>query len=241
MITTPVSDKSEPPPSKGDFLVFNILQFPLRPPKRKEVRKLLKIYSIFFITKLQRLISDFLTPLPLTHANKNNCVLNIFVLSLKYSYQGNINGGSMEVWQTWIVIAVILLILEIFTPGFILACFGIGCLGGGLMDYLGFGFGFQIAAFSVVSIILFYTIRPIVKKHLYKGGENVKTNVDALTGLVGIVDEKIDPVENTGRVVVGGDNWKAVSVGDVVIEKDQKVKVIKVEGIKVHVTPYITK
>ncbi len=109
------------------------------------------------------------------------------------------------------------------------------------MDYLGFGFGYQIAAFSIVSIILFYTIRPIVKKQFYKSGENVKTNVDALIGQVGVVDEKIDPEENSGRVNVGGDNWKAVSVDDVVIEKGQKVEVIKVEGIKIHVAPYKTK
>ncbi len=147
----------------------------------------------------------------------------------------------MEVWHTWIVIAVVLFILEIFTPGFILACFGFGSLAGGLMDYLGLGFAYQILAFSIVSIALFYTIRPFVKKHLYKSGEQVKTNVDALVGQIGIVDEKIDPIEHTGRVDVGGDNWKALSIDDSVIDKGRKVEVKKVEGIKVFVAPYKTK
>jgi len=147
----------------------------------------------------------------------------------------------MEVWHTWVIVAIVLFILEIFTPGFVLACFAIGSLAAALMDYLGLGTGYQIAAFSIVSIALFYMIRPLVKKHLYKDGENEKTNVDVLVGLVGIVDEKIDPVEHTGRVNVGGDNWMAVSVDDSAIEKGKKVEVKKVEGIKVFVAPYKTK
>jgi membrane protein implicated in regulation of membrane protease activity len=144
----------------------------------------------------------------------------------------------MEVWQTWIVVAVILFILEIGTPGFILACFGIGCLGGALLDYLGFGFGYQISAFCVVSIVLFFTIRPIVKKHFYKNGENSKTNTDALIGLVVLVDEKIDPSDDSGRVKVGGDNWRAVSIDNIILDKGSKVEVKKVEGTKVFVTLY---
>lgn len=147
----------------------------------------------------------------------------------------------MQVWQAWIVIAVLFFILEIFVPGFILVCFGAGCLCGGLMDYLGFGFGYQVTAFFLVSIILYYTIKPIVKKNLSKSAEEAKPNVDYLIGLVGVVDEKIDPEENTGRVNVGEDNWKAISAGNFVIEEGQKVEVTKVEGIKVHVTPYISK
>lgn len=144
----------------------------------------------------------------------------------------------MEAWHTWVILAIILFILEIFTPGFIVACFGVGCLAGGLMDYLGFGFGYQIIAFSIVTLILFFTIRPLVVKHLYKTGEPIKTNVDALIDQIGIVDEKIDPKEHTGRVIVGGDNWKAISIDDVVIEKGEKVQVKKIDGIKLFVIPY---
>lgn len=144
----------------------------------------------------------------------------------------------MEAWHTWVIIAVILFILEVFTPGFVVACFGIGCLAGGLMDYLNLGFGYQIIAFSIVTLFLFLTIRPLVVKNLYKTGENVKTNVDALIDQIGIVDEKIDPIENTGRVIVGGDNWKAISMDDVVIEKGEKVQVKKIEGVKIYVIPY---
>ena len=147
----------------------------------------------------------------------------------------------MEAWHTWLIIAGILFILEIFTPGFVVACFGIGCLAGALMDYLHLGFEYQIIAFSVVSLVLFFTLRPIVVKHLYKTAEDIKTNVDALIDQIGVVDEKIDPIEHTGRVIVGGDNWKALSLNDEVIEKGEKVQVKKIDGVKLYVIPYKSK
>ena len=142
----------------------------------------------------------------------------------------------MEVWQTWVVVGVILLIFEIFTPGFVTACFGIGCLAAGLASYLEFGYIVQTVIFCVVSVVLFLAIRPLVKKHLYKTGENIKTNVDALIGLVGLVDETIDPNTDSGRVRVGGDDWRALSFDDVLIEKGKKVVVKKVEGTKIFVS-----
>jgi membrane protein implicated in regulation of membrane protease activity len=142
----------------------------------------------------------------------------------------------MEVWQTWIVAGVILLMFEIFTPGFVTGCFGLGCFAAGLADYLGFGYIVQTIVFCVVSLGLFWTIRPFVKKHLYKTGENIKTNTDALIGLVGLVDETIDPDGDSGRVRVGGDNWRAISSDNVLIEKGKKVVVKKVEGTKVFVS-----
>jgi membrane protein implicated in regulation of membrane protease activity len=142
----------------------------------------------------------------------------------------------MEDWQTWVVAGVILLIFEIFTPGFVTACFGIGCLVAGLASYLGFGYIVQIIIFCAVSLGLFFTIRPFVKKHLYKTSESIKTNTDALIGLVGLVDETIDPATDSGRVIVGGDNWRAISFNNVLIEKGKKVVVKKVERTKVFVS-----
>ena len=142
----------------------------------------------------------------------------------------------MEVWQMWIVAGVILLIFEVFTPGFVTACFGIGCFAAGLLSYLGLGYIAQTVIFCIVSLGLFWTIRPLIKKHLYKTGESIKTNVDALIGLVGFVDETIDPATDSGRVKVGGDDWRAVSLDDVLIEKGKKVVVKKVEGTKVFVS-----
>lgn len=142
----------------------------------------------------------------------------------------------MEVWQTWVVAGVILLIFEVFMPGFVTGCFGVGCFAAALASYFGFGYIVQTIVFCIVSLGLFLTIRPIVRKHLYNTGDTAKTNVDALIGLVGLVDETIDPDGDSGRVKVGGDDWRAVSLDDVLIEKGKKVVVKKVEGTKVFVS-----
>ena len=142
----------------------------------------------------------------------------------------------MEVWQAWVVVGVILLIFEIFTPGFVTACFGIGCFAAGIASALGLGYLVQTVIFCSVSLVLFFTIRPIVKKHLYNTNESIKTNTDVLIGLVGLVDETIDPTGDSGRVKVGGDDWRAISLDNTLIEKGKKVVVKKVEGAKIFVS-----
>ena len=38
----------------------------------------------------------------------------------------------MEIYHYWIIAGIILLIIEIFTPGFLMACLGLGALFAGL-------------------------------------------------------------------------------------------------------------
>lgn len=142
----------------------------------------------------------------------------------------------MVLWQIWLIVAVILFIAEVVTPGFVVACFGIGCLGAALMDAIGLGIAVQIVVFCVVSLASFFSVRPLFLKYVLKGDEKrTDTNVDALAGKLGLVSETIDPETNRGRVALGGDDWKAVSVADTVIEKGQKVEVVSVEGTKLFV------
>ncbi|MCD5406651.1 MAG: NfeD family protein [Desulfotomaculum sp.] len=138
----------------------------------------------------------------------------------------------MEDWQMWLIMAVVLFIAEIFTPGFLLACLGVACLMAGLMAYLGLGLEVQIIAFSVSALAVFFGIRPLLKKHSYFSESKLKTNVAALVDKTGIVVEKIDPVQNKGRVVVGGENWKGVSIDGTMLKEGAKVTVVRVEGTK---------
>ncbi|MBL7052235.1 MAG: NfeD family protein, partial [Candidatus Marinimicrobia bacterium] len=49
----------------------------------------------------------------------------------------------MEIHHYWIIFGIILMIAEIFTPGFLLASFGIGAFGGSLFAYLDYDFKIQ--------------------------------------------------------------------------------------------------
>ena len=36
----------------------------------------------------------------------------------------------MEIWHIWIIVALVLVIVEIFTTGFAVVCLAVGCVGG---------------------------------------------------------------------------------------------------------------
>lgn len=137
-------------------------------------------------------------------------------------------------WYIWIISAVGLFIAEIFTPGFLLACFGVASLVTGLLSFLGVGLQAQIVTFSVSTLVVFFGIRPVFLKYF---DASIRTNVDALIGKTGRVTERIDPETNSGRVIVGGEDWKGALIGERIIEVGEEVTVIRVEGAKVFVKP----
>lgn len=140
-------------------------------------------------------------------------------------------------WHMWIILSVFLFIAEVFTTGFFLGSFGVGCIFSALAALFGLGLKSQIAGFIVGTLAAFFGARPFFIKYCYKGSCAVKTNVDALVGKTGRVTEAVDPATGFGRVLVGGDDWKAVAEDGAVIEKGTPVEVVRVEGVKVFVKP----
>ena len=57
-------------------------------------------------------------------------------------------------------------------------------------------------------------------------------NSDAKIGKIGIVTEDIDNIKAIGAVKLDGLEWSAKSADDGVISKDQQVKVVAIEGVK---------
>jgi membrane protein implicated in regulation of membrane protease activity len=133
----------------------------------------------------------------------------------------------------WMGLAIVLFIAEIMTPGgFVLACLGISCLASGFISYLGFGVTIQLLIFSITSLTLFFGIRPFFFKYFLQSAGKIKTNIDALVEKTGMVSERIDPATGRGRVLLGGEDWKGVSLSDEVIDAGTKVMVIRVDGVK---------
>jgi len=132
-------------------------------------------------------------------------------------------------WHWWAGLALILMIAEIFVPGFFLLCLGIGCVGAAIADLLGAGAAGQLIAFSSVSLVAFFTIRPVMMKRFMKD-TGVRTNVDALVGQRGKVSQDFDPGLRLGRVAVGGDDWRAECVNDHPLKIGDLVKVVRVES-----------
>lgn len=130
-------------------------------------------------------------------------------------------------WHWWVFIGIFLFILEVFTPGFILACIGIGSFMGALAAFLGCTMDMQLLVFSISTLVSLFLLRPI----LYNKDESkLKTNTEALIGREGIVTEKIDSLFASGRVSIDGDKWKAISENGIPIDLREKVLVTEINS-----------
>jgi len=130
----------------------------------------------------------------------------------------------------WILIAVIFAVIEAFTMGLTTIWFTVGGVAACIVALIGGPLIVQGIVFLAVSIILLYFTRPLAEKRLRIGHE--KNNIDLMIGKTGLVVEDIVPF-NTGQVKVGGQIWTAVSSdNNSIIKKEQLVKVVKIEGVK---------
>jgi len=139
-------------------------------------------------------------------------------------------------WHWWAGLAIVLFIAEIFVPGFFLMCLGIGCLGGSMLAALGFGSSAQLIAFSIFSLIAFFTIRPVLVKRMWKNS-GVRTNMDALVGQRGRVTQDFEPGLRLGRVSAAGDDWRAECTTDRALRVGDLIVVVRVESNTLIVKP----
>jgi membrane protein implicated in regulation of membrane protease activity len=144
---------------------------------------------------------------------------------------------DVSVWQIWVILAILLLIAEIFTATFLTACLAIGCLAAGFVSYLDFEINSQIIAFSLGTAVTFFGIRPFMLKYAHRSSNKVKTNIDALVGKVGRVSVTIDNSKSEGRVIVGGDDWKAEAENNEIISSGNKAVILKVNSTILIVKP----
>lgn len=139
----------------------------------------------------------------------------------------------MEIYVVWLITALVLLIVELFTASFGVVCFSLGAAAAGLAAYCCLSTMWQLLIFSVLSFIAFVFVRPFVVKFLLKKKDEVLTNADAIVGRIAVVTEEINPDKNTGRVKIDGDDWKAEASD--IIPVGEKVEVVSRESIILNV------
>ena len=137
----------------------------------------------------------------------------------------------MEIWHIWVIVALVFVIVEMFTTGFAVMCISFGCLFGAGASALDWDIKWQLLVFAVGTALAFLTVRPLVYKFFYKKGQEVKTNVDALVGRRAIVTERIEGELHAGRVKVDGDDWKAVSTDTEPIEVGEAVEITAINSV----------
>ena len=77
-----------------------------------------------------------------------------------------------------------------------------------------------------------------IRDRYKKNHKDVKTNSDRLVGQIGVMLTDIDSLETVGRVKVSGEVWTAKLKNPTPVKKDDKVKILAIEGVKMIVEPW---
>jgi membrane protein implicated in regulation of membrane protease activity len=132
-------------------------------------------------------------------------------------------------WLIWAIVAVVLAVGEIFTPGlFFLGPIALAAVAAGVVALAGVGEALQLIVFIAGSIASVLFLRPLARRHLHMPAA-LRTGTAALEGTKALVLQRVDA--NGGRVRIGGEEWSARSfMEDGVYEPGQRVEVVKIEG-----------
>ena len=135
----------------------------------------------------------------------------------------------------WLGLTVAFLIAEAATVTVISLWFAAGALAAMVTALLGGGIWIQALVFLVVSAAALTALRPLVRKYLTP--RLTPTNVDSVIGAIGIVTAAIDNIGAAGQVKLNGMEWSARSTSGDPIPEGTRIKVDRIEGVKVFVSP----
>ena len=129
--------------------------------------------------------------------------------------------------EFWIITIILLIVLEAISINLTSIWFVISGIVSLILSFFIDSFIIQFSVFVILGVILLITTKPLLKRFLKVNNE--KTNLDRVVGMKGIVTSKIEPL-TVGEVKVDGKRWSAVS--ESVIEEDEVVEILKIDGVK---------
>lgn len=135
-----------------------------------------------------------------------------------------------HLWQVWLIVSFLCLIIELTNGDFFIFCFAVGGVGGLITSLVTDSMTAQIIVFAIVSVLSIFFIRPVMLKYFHRKDNDRKSNAEALIGRIGKVT---DPIAEGGYgyVQIDGDSWKAHTTDGHSINVGQKVEVLKMDSI----------
>lgn len=133
-------------------------------------------------------------------------------------------------WKIWLLISGLLLILEMFTVGFLVFLFAIAALIAMVVSFFIDSVVAQTAVFVISSTLLVIFVRPVMKKFLDKN--SITTNAKSIIGKKAIVTKRVDVYSEAGQIKVNGEVWTAVGKDNATFEKGSEVEVVAIDGVK---------
>lgn len=139
-----------------------------------------------------------------------------------------------HLWETWLMIAVALGVLELISTDLILIMLAGGALVGMVVALVGAPVGLQIVAALASALGLLALLRPSMVHRLH-AGPTLKVGAEALIGERGHVLEELSH-HTPGRVKIGGEVWTARPYDeDDTIEAGATVDVVSIKGATAYV------
>jgi len=135
----------------------------------------------------------------------------------------------MPSWVIWAILAVLLALGELATPGlFFLGPVALATLPALFVAVVGGAAWLQVLVFILGSLASLAVLRPIARAHL-RMPAITRTGTAALVGARATVLQRVDA--DGGRVRIGGEEWSARAyMEDQVLEPGTRVEVARIEG-----------
>lgn len=140
-------------------------------------------------------------------------------------------------WWVWLVVGIVLMVLEVVTPGFVLFFFGGAAviLGGILSLGIEIPVWAEFLAFSVLAVVLTVSFRGPLMRRL-QAQHRPPPRVDRLEDEIATPLSDLEPGA-TGQAELRGTVWKAQNDGPVPLPGNQPCRVVRVDGLTLVLAP----
>ena len=136
----------------------------------------------------------------------------------------------------WLIALILFGVLEAVTVGLTSIWFAVGALAALVACAADAPMLVQVVVFLGVSFLTLLLVRPMAQK--YDNDRHVATNADRVIGAEGIVTQDIVNLKAQGQITVNGAPWTArTEEGCPAIPAGSRVRVLRIEGVKVIVSP----
>lgn len=137
----------------------------------------------------------------------------------------------------WLIAVIVFAVVEIITIQLVAIWMAVGGVGALVAASFNMSVPVQFGIFIVLSGVLLLFTRPLVRKFVRP--RRVSTNADRHIGSIAVVQEDIDNDASTGKAVISGVPWMARSADGSVIRTGEKVRIDRIEGVKLIVSRYM--
>ena len=140
-------------------------------------------------------------------------------------------------WWHWLVLGLVLVVAEMASAGgFYIVFFGIGALVVGALARFGLAgpLWMQLLLFSVISVASLVLFRGRLLRRVQHDPQ--APSVDQIVGEVAIAAEDLAP-GSIGKVELRGSSWSARNGAAVPVSRGTRCRVVRVDGLMLHIEP----